>query len=212
MDLEIDIYSDIVCPWCFIGTRRLESVLDSLEDERKIVVRHHPFLLHPDAPPEGLDLRQMLADRYGTDPESMLRRVEAAARESGIPLDLSKQRRTYSTIAAHTLSRHAEARGTQRGLHEALFTAYFLDARNIADPAVLSDVAARHGFAADEAERLAEDDAEIARTQADVEATAARGIRGVPVFIFNGRRVLAGAQPVDVFRDAIAKAAQSETT
>ena len=207
MDLEIDIYSDIVCPWCFIGTRRLESVLDSLDDERKIVVRHHPFLLHPEAPPEGLDLRQMLADRYDTDPESMLRRVETAARESGIPLDLSKQRRTYSTIAAHTLLRHAEGRGTQRGLHDALFTAYFLDARNIADPAVLSDVATRHGFAADEAKRLAGDESEIARTLDDVEATAARGIRGVPVFIFNGRRVLVGAQPVDVFRDAIAKPA-----
>ena len=80
---------------------------------------------------------------FGVDPSSMLHRVEAAARESGIPLDLSKQPRTYSTIAARTLLRHAERKGTQRALHEALFTAYFLDGRNIADPAVLSDVAAR---------------------------------------------------------------------
>jgi predicted DsbA family dithiol-disulfide isomerase len=206
VQLEIDIFSDIVCPWCFIGTRRLESVLDSLDDEGKVVVRHHPFLLHPEAPPEGLDLRQTLADRYGVDPSSMLHRVEAAARESGIPLDLSKQPRTYSTIAAHTLLRHAERKGTQRALHEALFTAYFLDGRNIADPAVLSDVATKHGFAPDEAKHLAGDEAEIIQTLADVEATAARGIRGVPVFILNGRRVLAGAQPVDVLRDAIAKA------
>lgn len=102
--------------------------------------------------------------------------------------------------------RHAERKGTQRALHEALFTAYFLDGLNIADPTVLSDVATRHGFAPDEATRLAGDEVEITRTLADVEATAARGIRGVPVFIFNGRRVLAGAQPVDVLRDAIAKA------
>jgi predicted DsbA family dithiol-disulfide isomerase len=208
VNLEIDIYSDIVCPWCFIGTRRPESVLESLDDHRKIVVRHHPFLLHPDAPAEGLDLRQTLVSRYATDPEPMLRRVEAAAQESGIPLDLSKLRRTYSTIAAHTLLRHAEGRGTQRGLHEALFAAYFLEARNIADPGVLGDVASRHGFAAGEAERLASDEEEIARTLVDVEATTARGIRGVPVFILNGRRVLAGARPVDVFRDAIAKSAE----
>jgi predicted DsbA family dithiol-disulfide isomerase len=124
-DLEIDVYADVVCPWCFIGSRRLESVLGSLPGTPTAAVRHHPYILHPDAPPEGIDLQAMLRSRYGTDPSRVFERVEAAARESGIPLDLSKQRKVYSTVAAHTLLRHAQAKGTQRALLDALFAAYF---------------------------------------------------------------------------------------
>jgi predicted DsbA family dithiol-disulfide isomerase len=204
--MTIDVYSDVVCPWCFIGTRRLSAVLASLDGEIDATVRHHPYVLQPGTPSEGTDLHRMLRERYGTDPAEMFVTVEAAAREAGIPLDLSKQRMTYSTLGAHTLLRHAEEKGTQHALLDALFTAYFLDARNVSDPAVLADVATKHGFTAGEVERLLADETELARTRSEVREAAMRGVRGVPLFIFNQRLVLSGAQPADVFRDAIAKA------
>ena len=203
--IEIDVYSDIVCPWCFIGTRRLEQVVDALAGE-PVTIRHRPFVLNPEAPREGIDLHRMLAERYRTDPAQMFARVESVAREAGIPLDLSRQRMTYSTVSAHTLLRHALEKGTQRGLLDALFRAYFLDARNISDPAVLAEAAHDHGFTAEEVERLAADEMEAARTRREVEDAARSGVRGVPLFIFNRKLVLSGAQPPEVLRDAIAKA------
>ena len=203
--LEIDIYSDVVCPWCFIGTRRLESVLASFGDSLDVTVRHHPYLLHPDASPEGIDLRAMLARKYGMDPARMFDRVEAAARDAGIPLDFSTQTRTYSTVAAHTLLRHAEEKGTQRALADALFAAYFLEGRNVDDPGVLADVAAGYGFSEPEVRALVADDAEAARTHQEARDASERGIRGVPLFVINGREAISGAQPAAVFRRAIAQ-------
>jgi predicted DsbA family dithiol-disulfide isomerase len=203
--LAIDLYSDIVCPWCFIGTRRLESVMASFAGLNG-TVRHHPYLLHPDAPPEGIDLREMLSQKYGGDPERMFEHVEGAARADGIPLDFAPGFRTYSTLAAHTLLRHAGAKGTQRELVDALFVAYFVEARNISDAAVLIDAATKYGFAADEASRLLQDPDEIAITRRDVREASELGIRGVPLFILNGRYAVSGAQPAAIFRQAITKA------
>src|SRR5687767_11897023 len=118
--LTIDVYADIVCPWCFIGLRRLDAALSSMGRAADVEMRHRPFILHPDAPVQGIDLRAMLETKYGVDPGRIFQRVEFAACEAGIPLDLSKQRYTYSTLAAHTLLRHAGARGTQHGLADAL--------------------------------------------------------------------------------------------
>jgi predicted DsbA family dithiol-disulfide isomerase len=208
--LQIDAYSDIVCPWCFIGTRRLQYAIGSLDPVPPVELRYRPYLLHPDAPPDGIDLRDMLSQKYGGDPRRMFERVEAAARDAGIPLDFSRLSRTYSTLAAHTLLRHAREKGTQRELADALFTAYFIDARNISDADVLADVAGKHGFAEGEVERLTGDDDELVRTGREAQAAAISGIRGVPHFVLNGRYSLSGAQPVDLFRTAIARAQSAD--
>src|SRR5580658_347341 len=118
--LSIDIVSDVICPWCFIGARRLDQALASLTEPITAEVSFHPFLLDPKTPPEGADLRERLRAKYGVDPERMFARVEAAARESGIPLDFSKVRRTPSTVAAHTLLDAAYPKGTQHALAGAL--------------------------------------------------------------------------------------------
>ena len=167
-ELNIDIYSDFVCPWCYVGTMRLEAVLLSFGASLTVDVRHHPFLLHPDAPPEGVALAVELERRHGADAESRLERVKSEARNSGIPLHLSVRSRMYPTVAAHTLVRHARERGRHRTLVRGLFEAYFVELRNIADVDVLIDVAAKHGIAADETERLATDADELNRTRLDV--------------------------------------------
>ena len=204
--LSIDIYSDIVCPWCFIGIRRLRSVLEELAGEVEVRLRHRPYLLNPNAPAGGVDLHAQLAERYGTDPGPMFARVEAAAREAGIPLDLSRQRYTYDTTAAHTLLRHAGHGERQAALEDALFTAYFIDAQDISDPRVLAGVAEAHGFSAAEAHLLATDDAEAAVTRLEAADAARSGVRGVPLFLVDGRMAMSGAQPPGAFREAIRRA------
>jgi predicted DsbA family dithiol-disulfide isomerase len=199
--LAIDVFTDIVCPWCFIGNERLEQVLST--ESREVVVTHHPFLLDPTTPPEGFNVQEYLRKKYRADPLAMFAQVEAQAKSSGIPLDLTRQPMSYRTLKAHTLSRHAEAKGTQRTLVRDLFKSYFLDAANIGDDQVLATIAARHGFSEDEALGLVRDEAELAATRTETEEAAAMGIRGVPLFIFDRKRAISGAQPESVLRAAI---------
>lgn len=207
--LRIDVVSDIVCPWCYIGTRRLEQAIESLGGAASAeapVVAYHPFLLDPSTPVAGVDLREQLRRKYGGDPEAMFARVEAAARETGIPLDFAKVQRMVSTVGAHTLLRHAAARGTQRALADALFGAYFLDGRDIGQPSVLAALAERQGFSVDEALSLIGDENERRRTREDAEESERRGVEGVPFFMFGDRLALSGAQPLKVFRSTIERA------
>lgn len=206
--LTIDVYSDIACPWCFIGTRRLRSVLQEMAGEVRATVRHHPYILNPGAPPGGIDLHAHLAERYGADPAPIFARVEAAAREAGIDLDLSKQRFTYDTTLAHTLLRHVEDTA-QVELEDALFRAYFLDARDVSDPDVLADVAKEYGFAPDDVRRLATDEGEAALTRLEAADASRSGVRGVPLFVLDGRLAISGAQPPEAFRQAIRRALSS---
>lgn len=199
--MHIDVVSDIACPWCFIGVERLERAL--AETGAAATVSLHPFLLDPDGPDSGTDLRARLRQKFGADPSPAFARVEEAARETGIPLDFAKLTRSYPTVRAHTLLRHAAAKGTQRALSRALFAAYFLEGQNIADPAVLAEVAAPHGFDSAEVAALVGDPRELAQTRQEAEHAARSGVRGVPLFIFDGRSALSGAQPEAVFREAI---------
>jgi predicted DsbA family dithiol-disulfide isomerase len=148
----------------------------------------------------------MLRRKYGVDPAVMFARVEAAARDSGIPLDLSRQPRSYPTERGHTLLRHAGERGTQRALARALFHANFIDARNIADLDTLADVAAAHGFTAAEVRTLLTDETELALTRTEVGQAHRLGIRAVPFFVFADRLAVSGAQPESALRDALAQA------
>jgi predicted DsbA family dithiol-disulfide isomerase len=205
--LGIDLFVDIVCPWCFVGTERLERVLASLGLEAPgVILRHHPFFLDPNTPPEGENIPEMLRRKYGaSDPRPLWARLEAQARSAGIELDLSKQATMYPTARAHTLIRHAGPRGTQRALVRQLFRSYFLDARNIDDPAVLAEIAAGHGFSVEEVAALVAHAAELAVTSRQAHEAAASGIRGVPFFILDERLAISGAQTEQVFREAIAR-------
>jgi predicted DsbA family dithiol-disulfide isomerase len=202
--LQIDLFADVVCPWCFLGHQRLDRVLESLG--RPVRVTHRPFMLDPNTPPEGDDIPERLRRKYGVPPERLWARLEAEARKSDLELDLSKQRFSYPTARAHTLIRHAAAKGSQGPLVTALYRANFQEARNINDPAVLADVAAPHGFTAEEVTRLTNDEGELAATREEALAAAAAGIDGVPLFVFGERLAVAGAQPEIVLRDAIEQA------
>jgi predicted DsbA family dithiol-disulfide isomerase len=212
--LTVDVFSDVVCPWCFIGSVRLEQALEGLKDELEAEVCYHPFFLDASVPPEGISVPDKLRKKYGVEPKQLWARAESAAHESGLALDLSKQPMMYPTGAAHTLLRHAHARGTQQALVGALFRHYFQDAQNIADPAVLSAIAAQHGFTRAEALELIQAPGELELTHDEATSAVQGGIRGVPFFIFGGRLAVSGAQSVAILqaamRQALAHAAQSE--
>jgi predicted DsbA family dithiol-disulfide isomerase len=196
---RIEVVSDFVCPWCFIGTRRLEQVLEGKDAN----VSYRPFLLDPRVPIEGVDLRENLKRKFG-NPEPMFGRVEEAARAAGIALDFTKVRRYPSTVPAHALTRAAADKGTQRALSNALFEAYFLAGRDIGALDVLQDVASAHGFDRDEVTRIVEDPAELDRSRKEAAEMAAEGISGVPFFVFGEKYAFSGAQPRAVFEKALA--------
>ncbi|HEY4219686.1 MAG TPA: DsbA family oxidoreductase [Myxococcota bacterium] len=204
--MVIDVFADFICPWCLIGMTRLEQVL---VDDKDVEVRLHPFLLDPSIGKEGRDIMKMLRERYGRDPREMWSVVEEHARDAGIELDLSKQPMAYRAVDAHTLVRHAHDKGTQRALAQALYRAYFLAAQNITERAVLKDVARGHGFDDAEVDRILDDVGEARDTETSCLAASEQGVRGVPLFVFNEKLAVSGAQKNEVLRAAMVKASSA---
>lgn len=203
--LKIDVFTDVVCPWCLVGSARLDAAIARLSADVAVEVENHPFYLDPSVPPEGVVVADKLRQRYGRDPKEMWARVEGEAAKAGIELDLSRQPRMFPTAKAHTLTRLAKPLGTQHALANAIAAAYFLDHRQINDDAVLADLAVAQGFARDEALRLINDPKELAITEALATDAAAQGINGVPFFVFGNKYAMSGAQPQEVFDMALEK-------
>ena len=118
--LKVDLFTDIVCPWCLIGSVRLDKAIATLPADVTVDVENHPFYLDPNTPPEGYDVGEMLRSKYGREPKAMWARPEAEAKKSGIDLDLSQQPRTFPTQKGHTLVRLARPKGTQHALANAI--------------------------------------------------------------------------------------------
>lgn len=206
--LKIDVYSDVVCPWCYIGAERLRQVLASLTDAPEIELSYKTYLLDPGVPAEGVDLAQRLEKKYGLPATEIFARPTEAAHELGLPLDFKKVPRSYNSINAHTLLRHATP-AHQVGLAQALFDAYFVQGLDISDPSALVPLAQGHGFSAEQATQLLRDHGERQATLGAAEDTRKLGIRGVPTFVFNDKLAFSGAQPEAIFRQAMAEALEN---
>lgn len=204
MATEIDVFSDFVCPWCLIGTHRLERVLDDLGMLETTQIRYRAFMLDPNTPPEGKDIHEDLRRKYGRDPAPLFARVESEAKSSGIRLDLAKQPRMVPTARAHTVMRHTEV-SRQHALAKDLFEAYFLEALDISEIDVLVELAEPHGHAAGEVRRLVESTDELAASKREAMLAPGMGIHGAPFFILDSSIAISGAQPEDVFRRALLK-------
>lgn len=202
-DLKIDVWTDVVCPWCLVGSERLDQAIAKLPAGTTVDVENHPFYLDPNTPAEGYDVAEMLRTKYGRDPREMQARVEDEARKAGLALDLSQQPRSYPTKKAHTLTRLARDKGTQHALANAIAAAYFLEHRLINEDEVLADIAEQHGFTRQEALAIIADPEALARTEALAQAAARNGIQGVPFFVLQGKYALSGAQPQEVFDGAL---------
>jgi predicted DsbA family dithiol-disulfide isomerase len=210
MALTIDVVSDVVCPWCFIGKRRLEGALalyaKAHPDAPAPVVTWRPFQLNPGMPDEGMPRAEYVQRKFGARGGAVYDRVTAVGREVGIPFAFDRIRQQPNTLAAHSLVELAEARGAQDALVEALFRAYFLDGVDLTARENL--VAIATGVGLDRAEVEAWLDDKNARDLAGAEDQRAReiGIEGVPFFIFNGRVALSGAHPAETLLEAMRQA------
>ena len=208
--LTVDVISDVVCPWCYIGKRRLEVArrLTGGGAARDVVVRWHPFELNPDLPHAGIDRRAYLEAKFG-GPErasTIYERVRAAGSSVGIPFAFERIARQPNTRDAHRLVAWAQDRGDAGPLVERLFTAYFLDGRNPGDRDVLAAIAGEAGLDAAAARAMLDSDEGKDAVLASERRAHEIGIGGVPFFIFNGRIAVSGAQEPQVLADAIAEA------
>ncbi len=202
----VNLVADFVCPWCLIGSTRLDQAIAELGKTvllPEVRVVHQPFLLEPDAPAEGRNLRAHLRAKYGADPETLFTRVAEAAKDSGILLDFSRVETIPSTLKAHALAQHALDVGTQRAFVKDLYEAYFSEGKDLGSDDVLLAIAERHGLGADTVKAILSDPGEIAETRAESRAAREQGITGVPFFVFDGRFAVSGAQPVAILVEAL---------
>jgi predicted DsbA family dithiol-disulfide isomerase len=190
----IEVVSDVVCPWCFIGKRRLEKAL-ALLDRRDVTVRWRPFELNPDLPKAGMDRQAHRARKFGSlaRAEELEARVATAGAEEGIQFRFDRIQKIPNTFEAHRIIWFAGREGVQDAVVERLFRAYFIDAEDVGDVDVLKRIGAESGL---DAGRLAELFAERLRTEeliADERASRVRGVNSVPTFFVDQVPVTAGA-------------------
>lgn len=207
----VDIVSDTICPWCFIGKRRFEAAL-AQSGRNDIMVAWRPFQLNPDMPAEGMSRDAYLTAKFGNT--ERMQKIYGAIAETGkgegIDFRFDRIVRTPNTLASHRLVKYAAKLGHQDQIVEALFTGYFMAGRDVGDIEVLADIAGEVGLNREEAInylRSVEDRDEVAA--ADVYARRL-GINGVPCFIVNRKYAVSGAQPPEAFLQVFQLADQDE--
>ena len=209
--LVIDVVSDVVCPWCFVGKRRLEA---ALKRDGEAQVRWRPFQLDAAIPPEGLDRQTYMRAKFGNGGRlaDAHARLKALGAEADIAFDFEAIHRSPNTFDAHRLIRFADEAGVADFVVERLFRDYFERGRDIGDREVLVEIAREAGL--DPAlvrERLASPDG-AEEVRREIEAAQRLGVSGVPYFIFASKFALSGAQSEEVFAQALAKARKSQAS
>ncbi|HEX3949817.1 MAG TPA: DsbA family oxidoreductase [Steroidobacteraceae bacterium] len=204
--LKIDFVSDVSCPWCVIGLKSLETALASLKGEVAADLHFQPFELNPQMGPEGQDITEHIAQKYGSTPPDIERNrenIRARGAAVGFEFNMQKRGRVYNTFDAHRLLHWAEIEGKQGALKHALFSAYFTEGRNPSDHAVLLDVAQKAGLDAKRAAEILESDEFAAEVRKREKFYADRGVRAVPSVIINDQHLIQGGQPAQVFEGAL---------
>ncbi len=214
--MPIDVISDVVCPWCFIGRRRLGEALvlyAARAPESRPVVSWHPFQLNPSLPREGIDRRAYLEAKFGGRERAaeIYERVRAAGRSVGIDFAFERIERQPNTRDAHRVISWAQARGDAEDLVERLFRAYFLEGRFIGERQVLAAIAGEAGFPVDETRAYLESDTGADTIEAMDRRVRELGVTGVPFFIFDGKVAVSGAQEAPTLVAAMTEAAAAET-
>jgi predicted DsbA family dithiol-disulfide isomerase len=208
--ISIDVVSDVICPWCFLGKRRLDKALALLPDvEAEIIFR--PYFLDPTIPPEGLDRHNYMAAKFG---EERLKTIHdplvKAGQEDGVPYHFDKITRTPNTMDAHRLLRWAMVEGKQPQIAEALFMAYWSEGRDVGDHQVLADIAEAHGMNREKILTALASDKDKKEVSEETAQAQQMGVTGVPTYIINRKYGVVGAQNAELLAEQIKKAA-SET-
>ena len=202
--IHLDIFSDPVCPWCYIGKAHLDRAL-SARPNHPFVIEWHPFQLNPDMPPAGRDRAEYLEEKFGGRDKAVAiyARVEQAAAEAGVEIDFAAMKRMPNTLDAHRLIHWAGLEGRQTAVKSALMRAFFRDGRDIGDTATLVAIAASAGMDAAVVARLLATDADRDDIAARDMDARRKGVSAVPTFLIARHYVVQGAQPPEVWLQVI---------
>ena len=198
--MRIDVYADVVCPWCYVGERRLEGALRARPD-LEVERRWRPFQLRPEMPEGGLPWRTFALEKFGGE-ENMERafaHVAAAGEPDGARFDFDRVASAPNTVDAHRLILHAQERGKQWQMADALFRGYFVEGRDLNDANDLAAMAHGAGLAPDEARTFLGGDAGVEDVRESQRTAAELGIEGVPFYVIDGRYAVSGGQPAEVW-------------
>jgi predicted DsbA family dithiol-disulfide isomerase len=206
--MPIDVVSDVVCPWCYIGKRRLAKAIASRSDIR-VEVRWRPYFLNDWVPREGMDRRSYLETKFGSVERyrAISQRVAAAAAAEGLHYDLDRIARQPNTLDCHRLILWAGAAGAAGRMKQRLMELYFSEGADLSNPAVLAGAAADCGLDGADIRARLESDADVEQVEQEAGWARDAGIDGVPCFIFGGVLAVAGAQEPAYLAEAIARAA-----
>jgi predicted DsbA family dithiol-disulfide isomerase len=207
---KLDIMSDPICPWCYIGKTHLDRALATEAAagvEHPFTIEWHPFQLNPDMPADGMDRREYLETKFGGK-ENAIRvygQIAEHAETAGVEIDFAAIKRTPNTINAHRLIHWAGLERKQNAIVDALFTAYFKEGRDIGNSETLADIADSIGLDAALVLRLLASDADIKEIRARDSHSRGMGVSSVPTFIIDNQHAVPGAQPPELWRNVIAE-------
>jgi len=206
---KLDIISDPICPWCYIGKANLDRALTARANHQ-FDIEWHPFQLNPDMPAAGMDRREYLETKFGGKENaiSVYAKIAEAAEASGLAIDFAGITRTPNTIDAHRLIHWAGLEGRQTAIVSRLFKAYFEEGKDIGDRAILLDIAEGAGFDRAMTDRLFESDADLEDVRARDLHARNRGVTGVPTFVVANQHVVPGAQSRELWLSVIDELAQ----
>lgn len=202
--ITLDIMSDPICPWCYIGKTLLDRALETRPDH-PFAVAWHPFQLNPDMPTEGMDRRAYLEGKFGGKEAAVkfYAQIVDHAKNNRIELDVARITRTPNTLDAHRLIHWAGIEERQNAVVDGLFAAYFREGRDIGAPDILADIAQSAGMDGDMVARLLQGDADRAEIQARDAHSRKMGVTSVPTFIIGNRHVVPGAQPTELWQNVM---------
>jgi predicted DsbA family dithiol-disulfide isomerase len=206
--LQIDVVSDVVCPWCFIGKRRLEKAI-ALRPDIAVTVRYRPYFLNPWVPRAGISRTEYLTTKFGSVEryKTNAQRIVAAARDEGLDYNLDAIARQPNTLDCHRLIRWAGESGDPARMKQRLMELYFAEGADLTDTEVLVAAARDCGMDADTTRRRLASDEDVESITAEAESAKNAGIEGVPCFILGGAFAVSGAQSPEYLADAIGRAA-----
>ena len=203
--VKLDILSDPICPWCYIGKTLLDRAL-AQEPDHPFIIEWHPFQLNPDMPDEGMDRRAYLESKFGSKDNAVRVYAQIAehAEKAGIKINFEAMKRTPNTIDAHRLIHWAGLENKQSAVVDGLFQAYFVDGKDIGDPAILADIAQTAGLERPVIETLLTGASDREDIQSRDAHSRKMGVNSVPTFILANQHVVPGAQPTELWTQVIA--------
>lgn len=213
--LRIDLVSDVVCPWCAVGYARLQQAMTQLGDELDIDLHWHPFLLNPDVGPDGRDMVEHLGAKYGKTADEVAQsqqELKSVAQSLGLHFEHFTERRSWNTFDTHRVLHYAREQGQDEALNLALFDAYFGDAANPTDPALLRRLAESVGLEGETVDAILAGDRHADVVSEEIAHYQQMGVQAVPSFIVNQQYLISGAQPPEALADGLRRiAAEAES-